>query len=119
VQIEGSVVQDDLIARSSSHTIVTADEIIPVEETQRNPKATTFPGFFVDSVVHVPFGAHPTSCHGRYAADEDHIEVYKELGAEKYLAEYVHGRAAHEDYLELIGAAHIVQLLQNMRNHVV
>lgn len=110
VQIAGSVVQDDLIARSSTHVIVTAEEIIPVEETRRNPVATTIPGFFVDTVVHLPFGAHPTSCHGRYAADEDHIEHYKQVGPETYLDEYVHSPQGHLEYLEKIGTSRLLNL---------
>lgn len=118
VQIEGSVVQDVLIAKASTHVIATAEEIVPVEETRRNPKATTIPGFFVDSVVHAPLGAHPTSCHGRYAADEDHIELYKELGPQKYLEQYVRRHPTNLDYLEHIGLRRIMELVEELRNHV-
>jgi glutaconate CoA-transferase subunit A len=85
VRIEGSVVQDDLIARCSSHVIVTAEEIVGVEVAEADPKGTTIPGFFVDTVVHVPNGAHPTSCHGRYRTDEAHIDLYTALGPDAYV----------------------------------
>ncbi|MFT3872385.1 MAG: CoA-transferase [Nocardioides sp.] len=117
VQIEGSVVGDSLIARSSTHVIVTAEEIIPLEETQRNPKLTTIPGFFVDSVVHAPYGAHPTSSHGRYRTDEDHIEIYKALGAEAYLDEWIRQRPTNDDYLDKVGARQLISLLEGMSNH--
>jgi glutaconate CoA-transferase subunit A len=118
VRIEGSAVQDILIAKSSSHVIATAEEIIPVEETRTNPKRTAIPGFFVDTVVHVPFGAHPTSCHSRYAADEAHIEGYKRLGPEKYLTKYIREPQTHLEYLDLIGVGRLVSLLEEMTNHV-
>jgi glutaconate CoA-transferase subunit A len=118
LQIDGSVVQDALIAKASTHVIATAEEIVPVEETERDPKRTTIPGFFVDTVVHVPLGAHPTSCHGRYDADEDHIEIYKALGGEQYLREWVHDRPEHIAYLEKVGLPTILELLREVRNHV-
>jgi glutaconate CoA-transferase subunit A len=118
VRIDGSVVQDELIARCSTHVIVCAEEIIPVEETQRDPTRTTIPGFFVDTVVHVPFGAHPTSCHGRYDSDEDHIEIYKELGPERYLGEWVHDQSDQAAYLEKVGLARLLPLIRQVRNHV-
>lgn len=118
VRIDGSVVQDELIARCSSHVIVTAEEIVPVAETERDPKGTTIPGFFVDTVVHVPLGAHPTSCHGRYDTDEDNIEAYKELGDEIYLREWVHERPEHEAYLEKVGLPTLLRLILEVRNHV-
>jgi glutaconate CoA-transferase, subunit A len=119
VQIEGSVVQDVLIAKSSSHVIVTAEEIVPVEETQQHPKLTTIPGFLVDTVVHAPLGAHPTSCHGRYGTDEEHVASYRELGPEAYLREWVHGPQSEPGYLEKLGIGRVVTLLEGMRNHAV
>lgn len=117
VQIEGSAVQDILIAKSSTHVIVTAEEIVPVERTRENPKFTAFPGFFVDTVVHVPFGAHPTSCHGRYRTDEEHVRMYKSLGPEAYLEEFVRAEPDQISYLEKIGVERLLGLLEGMRNH--
>lgn len=118
VVIEGSVVQDILIAKASMHVIVTAEEIVPVEETMKDPARTTIAGFFVDTVVHVPFGAHPASCHGRYQSDEDHIDVYQELGPDRYLEEYVRGTADQGEYLAKIGTERLVSLLERMVDRV-
>lgn len=117
VRIDGAVVNDVLIAKSSTHVIVTAEEIVPVEHMESDPVRTTLPGFFVDTVVHVPFGAHPTSTHGRYLADEDHIEVYKAMGAKKYLDHYVGECPTHQDYLERVGGE-LLNLLEGTINHV-
>ncbi len=119
VQIEGSIVQDILIAKSSNHVIVTAEEIISVEETKRTGHDTTIAGFFVDSVVHVPYGAHPASSHGRYTTDEDHIEVYKELGPEGYLEEWVRGCPTESEYLEKVGLSRLLELTEEVDNHAV
>lgn len=119
VQLEGSAVQDILIAKSSKHVIVTAEEIVSVEETKKHPERTNVPGFFVDTVVHVPYGAHPASCHRRYMTDEDHIEVYKDLGPERYLEEWVHGCPTQMDYLEKVGLPTLLDLTEGVDNHVV
>jgi glutaconate CoA-transferase subunit A len=118
VRIDGSPVQDILIAKSSTHVIATAEEIVPVEETRRDPKRTAIAGFFVDTVVHAPMGAHPTSCHGRYAADEDDIEMYKQVGPEEYLRDRVRAHADHGSYVEQIGGRRVIELMEGMRNHV-
>lgn len=99
VQIDGSVVQDDLIARCSSHVIVTAEEIVGVEVAEADPKRTAIPGFFVDTVVHVPGGAHPTSCHGLYPTDEAHLDLYTELGPDAYLEQWLRAPADEAAYL--------------------
>ena len=41
--------------------IVTVEEIVDSEVLRRNPDRTVLPGFRVDAVVEVPYGAHPTS----------------------------------------------------------
>jgi len=47
----------------------TTEEIIEIEEIRRHPSKTTIPYYFVDAVVHVPFGAYPGTCPGVYVAD--------------------------------------------------
>lgn len=118
LQTEGSLVQDVLIAKSSSHVIATAEEIVPVEYTRRDPLRTSIVGFFVDTVVHAPFGAHPTSCHGRYGADEDHIELYKQIGPERYIEKFVDGPATHDEYLDTIETKRAIELMEGMQNRV-
>jgi glutaconate CoA-transferase subunit A len=103
VQIIGSVVQDDLIARSSKVTIVTTEEVVELSDSTSNPKAVTIPGFFVDMVVHVPMGAHPTSSHGRYRYDEPAIVEYRDSDIDWFLNRYVHTVSDHSAYLGLFG----------------
>ena len=48
---------------------MTVEEIVDSEVLRRNPDRTVLPGFRVDAVVEVPYGAHPTSLHPRYGYD--------------------------------------------------
>ncbi|MFC1824583.1 CoA transferase subunit A [Thermodesulfobacteriota bacterium] len=109
-QIHGSVFQDDLIAKASKKVIVTTEEIIPNEIVRKDPKRTAIPGYLVDLVVEVPFGAHPTSCHGCYGYDGEHIVYYRDTPIEQYLEEFVFSLESHQAYLEKIGSKKLEQL---------
>jgi len=56
--------------------IVTADEIISLRTTEADPAGTTIPGYLVQAVVEVPYGAHPCACYTRYSHDEEHLREY-------------------------------------------
>lgn len=112
-RILGSIVADQLLAKASNRVIITAEEIIDVEETKADPKRTTIPGFMVDMVVHVPYGAHPTSCHGVYFQDDEHLAFYKSTPIDDYLNKYVLGVTDHYEYLEKIGIRKLLGLRQN------
>jgi glutaconate CoA-transferase subunit A len=64
---------DSVLARAGRRVIVTAEEILPAGAARDAPERTLLPGFAVDAVVHAPRGAWPTTCMGRYAADEDFL----------------------------------------------
>jgi glutaconate CoA-transferase, subunit A len=111
-RLYGSVVGDYLIARASAHVIVSAEEIIETEDIVAAPKATTVPEFMVDAVVHAPYGAHPTSCHGVYLHDEPALIEYRDTPIDDYVAAYIHGQDEWT-YLERIGARRLLQLRQS------
>ena len=105
---------EKLIAKASDHVIVTTEEIIPHEDVMADPTRTTVPGLLVDSVVKLPYGAHPGSCPARYSYDEQHLAEYAQLAREgktaQYIAKYVTGPKDHAAYLDLIGAARLMDL---------
>jgi len=106
---------ENLMAKAADHVIITADEIIPTEMVMSDPTRTTVPGFLVNSVVRMPFGAHPGSCPMRYSTDEDHMAEYARLADEgrtcDYIQQYVHNCANHNEYLDKIGASRLLNLL--------
>jgi glutaconate CoA-transferase subunit A len=103
-----------LIAKASDHVIVTTEEIIPHEDVMADPVRTTLPGLLVDSVVKLPYGAHPGACPARYNYDEPHIREYARLAREgrtaDYIARYITGTRDNADYLEAIGASRLMEL---------
>ena len=61
--------------------------------TRRQPQRTTIPYYFVDAVVHAPFGSYPGSTPGLYGADVEHWLRFAAAQAqdktEEYLQEWV------------------------------
>jgi len=107
--MEGISFHEPELIRASKTCIVTCEELISSEEIRHNPDRTTIPYHFVDAVVEVPFGAHPTNVHRYYTYDGDHIRFYQGCAREggdalkKYLDDYVYSCATFEDYLEKVG----------------
>lgn len=113
---------DLLIATAAETTIVSVEEIISEDKMRElNPE---LPGYHVDALIHIPFGAHPTSCYPNYVYDREHISLYIEKakkGADvfdrEYLQKYVYGVESHEEYLKLIGSEKL-QKLQSWKNSI-
>lgn len=68
-QLLGIYGNTDVLARASRRVIVTAEEIVTPGEIRRMPNLTVIPYFYVDAVVHVPFGGHYRECSYYYPHD--------------------------------------------------
>ncbi len=76
---------DDLFARASAHTIVSADEIVGAGHFQ-NPQVARqvfWERCSTHAVVHQPGGAHPTSSDPLYGFDTAHFKQYGALIADQ------------------------------------
>lgn len=107
-------VLDNVLHQAANHVIVTTDEIVSLEYTRARHTEVTVLGKFVHAVVHVPYGAHPGQCAGRYTHDEAHMREYQAAGKDdasfrKYLETYIYGKT-HEQYLEAVGPARLQEL---------
>jgi len=96
------------MAMASKKIIITAEEIVNSSLTRMDPTRTIIPGHRVDVIVHMPYGAHPTSVYKYYDYDAEHIALYAKAARqketfEKYLEEYVLNVGSHEQYLQKIG----------------
>lgn len=96
------------VAFAATHTIAVVEEVVDESVIRSDPNRTVVPGFVVDAVVEVPFGAHPSYAQGHY--DRDNV-FYREWSAiskdparlEAWLAEWVLGVTDHADYLAKVG----------------
>lgn len=114
-QIYGILVNDMNIARAAKKVIVTCEKIVPTSEIRKNPNMTAIPGYCVDAVVEVPYGAHPFFVVGYYwcdlpfrrnviAANATHE------GFEAWLDEWVYGVKDFDEYLEKLGKDRLEKL---------
>jgi glutaconate CoA-transferase, subunit A len=113
-QIDGYTHMDADIARAATTVLMTAEEIVPEEDTRRYPDRTVIPGFVVDALVHVPFGSFPHECYALYEADYDHFQDYTAsidaggpAAVADYLERYVFQPPTFADYLDLFGGARL------------
>jgi glutaconate CoA-transferase, subunit A len=124
-QVEGPAYMDVEFARAAHTVIVTAEEVVPSEAIVRRADRTLIPGFVVDAVVEVPFGAYPHECHGRYEADFDHFDAYTQIvneggvdGVHQYLREYVEQPGSFAGLLDQVGASRLLEQRRRARELV-
>jgi glutaconate CoA-transferase subunit A len=121
-QIDGYPHMDADICRAAGTVVMTTEEIVSEEQTRLHPDRTVIPGFVVDALVHVPFGAFPHECYGLYEADFDHFEEYTAAinrsgsrAVADYLDRYVYAPASFTDYLDLFGGERLARQQRRAR----
>ena len=104
-RIYGQRFADDIIAKAAEKVVVTTEEVVPEEQIRQEPELNCLPFFEVNAIIKSPYGAHPTSCYGRYDYDPDHYKTYvkavKSNSFDEYLERYAY--VDEREYLERIG----------------
>jgi glutaconate CoA-transferase subunit A len=124
-QVDGPVYMDLEFARAAKTVIVTAEQLVTNEEVTRTADRTVVPGFLVDAVVEVPFGAYPGECYGLYEAHFEHFDAYVEqvnadgaAGVEAYLRRHVDEPGDFAGLLDLMGATTLLEQRRRARELV-
>jgi len=118
VRIKGLTFADIEQAKSADTVIVTCEEIVPRSFIRLDPDQNSLPPFFVDAIVKVPYGAHPTACYAFYDYDPKHLNLYKKVADndnlfKEYLDEWVYGVSSYEEYLQKIGIDMLMKIKAN------
>lgn len=120
IQAEPTILWPDIgiMPKAARQVIVTAEEIVDTEILRRNPDRTVLPGFIVDAVVEVPYGAHPTSFFPNYGYDSDFHRAWADAArddkkAAAFLDRHVTTPATQQAYLEAIGDAGLFERIDN------
>ena len=110
VQYEPSALWPDvgIMPKAARRVLVTTEQIVDSDVLRANPDRTILPGFMVDAVVEVPWGAHPTSFNPLYGYDSAlHLAwvaaARSDDGVAAFLDGYVYGPDDHEAYLAAVG----------------
>lgn len=107
---------DDLMVRAAKHTYVSCDELVDASafESEDAARCVFWERAHTTGVVHVPCGAHPTSCAPLYGFDVAHFKEYaasaKEAdGWQQYFDRYV--ACSEQEYLQRVGGEAAVRQL--------
>jgi glutaconate CoA-transferase subunit A len=100
------------MARASKTLLISAEKIVPTEDFRCHPDHTVIPYYLVDAVVEAPFGSHPGEMCYEYVRDEGQIKEWVQASADPggtraYLDKYIYAVRDHQEYLDLIGRAHL------------
>jgi glutaconate CoA-transferase, subunit A len=118
VRIKGLTFADIEQAKSADVVIVTCEEIVPRSYIRLDPDQNSLPSFFVDAIVKVPYGAHPTGVYSFYDYDPKHLNLYKKVADDDsafkgYLDEWVFGVKSHDEYLDKVGREMLFKIKAN------
>ncbi|NHJ02622.1 MAG: CoA transferase subunit A [Candidatus Heimdallarchaeota archaeon] len=121
-QIDGILVEDFELARAARRLIITTERIIDNEIIRQRPWETTIPGFIVDGVVELRYGAHPVHVPNEYYFDEEIIGDWliaskTEEGTEAWLEKYVFQPTDFNEYLELVGGEEKMRYLADIEHY--
>jgi glutaconate CoA-transferase subunit A len=102
-------------ALAAKTVILSCEEIVDHEVIVSDPNRNLIPGFVVSSVVHEPFGAHPSPTQGYSRRDDDfYFEYHKATrsreGFEEWLRKWVLGVRDHHEFLKLLGDERVRKL---------
>ena len=102
-------------AYAAKKVILTCEELVDHELILSDPNRTVIPSFLVSSVVHEPFGSHPSPTQGYARRDDDfYFEYHKETrtreGFERWLGKWVLSVKDHKDFLARLGEERVRSL---------
>jgi glutaconate CoA-transferase, subunit A len=110
-----------IFPKASRTVIVTVEEIVDTDVLRRDPDRTVLPGFAVDAVVEVPYGAHPTSLYPKYTYDTSMHQEWvsaarDDARAQAFLDRYVRTPSSQVEYLDVAGGAtRLIELVGAVR----
>jgi len=102
-------------AFAAKKVILTCEEIVVHDVILSDPNRNVIPEFLVSSVVHEPFGSHPSPTQGYTRRDDNfYFEYHKATrsrdGFEQWLQKWVLRVKDHREFLNLLGKERVEQL---------
>jgi len=116
-QIKGpDIYMDDLFARAATRTYVSCDELVDSAYFAQGDEAryVHWERALTSGVVHLPGGAHPSSCTPLYGYDAGHLKEYaasarEDGGWQRYRDRYV--ACPEQEYVERVGGIDAIRKL--------
>jgi len=119
IQVEPTAMWPDfaIMPKAAEKVVVSVEEIVDSDDLRRSPEKTKLPGFMIDAVVEIPFGAHPTSFFPIYGYDSQFhrawVSVSRDRPAvEAFLQKHVYEPRVQSDYLQTVGGDETVKRIE-------
>lgn len=116
-QIKGpDMYMDEQMVRAANKAFVTVEEIVESDFFAQGDESryVFWERSMTSGVVHIPGGAHPTSCTPQYGYDTAHTKVYcdsaKEGGFAAYAEKFINGKTEAE-YQQAVGGLDAIKAL--------
>jgi glutaconate CoA-transferase subunit A len=116
IQYKPTVLWPDvgIMPKAAKCVIVSAEEIVDAEVLRRHPERTILPGFMVDAVVEVPYGAHPTSFFPNYGYDSHFHRAWTGVSRNRekalvFIDRYVRSPSTQQEYLDTVGGKTVLE----------
>ncbi len=111
----GPAGSDGWALKAAKHRVVTVEKIVSGDFVRKNTTRVFLPGFMVDAVCEVPYGAHPYGLFGFYDLDDPFQKEYArrsrtQQGFDGWAREWIFGLGEREDYLEKVGYARLKEI---------
>jgi len=120
VQYEPTILWPDIgiMPKAARRVIVSAEEIVDSDVLRRNPDRTVLPGFMVDAVVEVPYGAHPTSFFPNYGYDSRFHREWVDVSSDPdqaaaFIDRYVRTPSDQQEYLSVVGGPGAIERIES------
>ena len=108
---------DDWYARAADRTYVSCDELVETEffHDPDQARLVHWERSATTGVVHIPGGAHPSSCNPRYGFDVSHFKAYAasakaESGFKGYIDQYL--GSTESEYQQNVGGLEAITSLE-------
>lgn len=122
-RVRGMTSIDYDMSRSAKHVIITTEKLITNDNIRENPSGTYIPGYLVDAVIEIPYGAYPCHMAYEYYADEQLFAEQLKIEEDpkefaKWCDKYIYNVSSHAEYLELCGGIKRLNELRSLENPV-
>ncbi len=116
VHLWGIVGEQQEVAFASKKLIVTVEEIVDESVIRSDPSRTFIPGFLVDAVVELPWGAHPSYAQGYYDRDNAFYIEWDSITKDEskttgWLTEWVYNAKDRDEYIKKFSSEKIIKLI--------
>lgn len=116
IQYEPTVLWPDIgiMPKAAKKVIVSVEEIVDSDMLRRHPDRTILPGFMVDAIIEVPYGAHPTSFPPNYGYDSRFHRAWTKVSRDQeattaFIERHVLVPGTQQEYLDAAGGKPVLE----------